>query len=667
MSNRGVLGKRPFPQSAPSYPTSRGRGHALLYGKSRGGGGGGGGGSSSTAPPPAKRRIIQLNDELEESDDEDGGVFGSASTASEPPARSPGQQHVASSVTKPQDEDEEDELDAFMAGISKEIKQQADAPERPQTSRPPPPQELEAEDHMESYVKLMKRRGIEIGNAGHADVHKEADSDEEVYATARAMDAAANEWDEGGTGMDLNGGGGRRDIEPLPPVDHSAIDYPELGKDFYEEHADIARLSEDEAAAIRQQLDMRVQGHNVAKPCISFAHFGFDDKLLAAVIKNGYTEPTGIQRQAVPVALGGRDIIGIAKTGSGKTAAFIWPMLVHIMDQHELQRGDGPIGLILAPTRELAAQIHSEAKRFARAYSLKVAVVYGGASKGDQFKELRSGGIEILVATPGRLIDLVKMKATNLRRVSFLVLDEADRMFDLGFEPQVRSLCDAVRPDRQTLLFSATFRPRIERLARDILDDPVRISVGAAGTANADIAQTIEVLPDDTYKWSWLTTRLVRFAVTGAVIIFIGRKAGVDQLAESLNGAGHQCRSLHGDMPQSDRDAVVRDYKAGRFKVLVCTDVAARGLDIKSVKTVVNYDVAKDIDSHIHRIGRTGRAGEKGEAYTLVTASEDRFAAELVSNLEDANQPVPPDLMTVALRNARFSKGRDRNGAGGGR
>lgn len=245
----------------------------------------------------------------------------------------------------------------------------------------------------------------------------------------------------------------KKEIEPLPRVDHDTMDYIDIEKNFYEEHADITALDDAQVQKIRAELGLHVSGHGVAKPCVSFAHFGFDQELLDAVIKAGYTEPSAIQRQAIPVAMEGRDIIGIAKTGSGKTAAFVLPMLIHIMDQQELVKGDGPIGLILAPTRELAVQIYQEARKFAKAYGLKymmliekqaigyslffsfrrVAAVYGGASKLEQFKDLRSGTVEILVATPGRLIDMIKMKATNLKRVSYLVLDEADRMFDLGF------------------------------------------------------------------------------------------------------------------------------------------------------------------------------------------------------------------------------------------
>ena len=265
-----------------------------------------------------------------------------------------------------------------------------------------------------------------------------------------------------------------KEIDPLPPIDHSEIDYIDFEKNFYNVHEEIVKLTPDQVEELRQKLGIKVTGPLPPHPVTSFAHFGFDEALIKVIRKSEYTQPTPIQAQAVPGALNGRDLIGIAKTGSGKTAAFIWPMLVHIMDQKELQPGDGPIGLILAPTRELSLQIYNEAKKFGKVYNIQVVCCYGGGSKWEQSKALE-GGAEIVVATPGRMIDLIKMKATNLQRVTFLVLDEADRMFDLGFEPQVRSICNHVRPDRQTLLFSATFKKKIERLARDILTDPIRI------------------------------------------------------------------------------------------------------------------------------------------------------------------------------------------------
>ncbi|KAI8926427.1 P-loop containing nucleoside triphosphate hydrolase protein [Entophlyctis helioformis] len=562
-----------------------------------------------------------------------------------------------------------------------------------------PRSDFEEDDHIESYVKHMRAKGIEVGQLGndHTAASADMDSDEEVYATARAIDAAqaaksgrGGGFDDGdGNGFDDRGGtGSKKDMELLVPVDHAAMDYPDFNRCFYEEHADIAALSDDQVAKIRQDLSMTVFGHDPVRPCISFAHFGFGERLLSAIIKQGYTEPTGVQRQAVPAALSGRDIIGIAQTGSGKTAAFLWPMLVHIMDQPELERGDGPIGLVLAPTRELAHQIYTEAKKFAKAYQgLRVGVLYGGVSKNDQFKELRAG-VELLVSTPGRLIDMIKMKATNLSRVTYLVLDEADQMLNLGFEPQVRSVCSNVRPDRQTLLFSATFRRHIERLAREFLTNPMRICIGDAGQSNSDIVQIPVVLESDAFKWGWLTHQLPSLAAQGSVIVFVSRKAGVEELAGNLEsnvgpsiaaavsavgGVSHtfpghvMVGALHGDMLQSQRDQVLRDFKAGKTRVLVSTDVAARGLDIKGIKTVVNYDLAKDIDGHVHRIGRTGRAGEKGTAFTLLTQAEDRFAADLVQHLENAGQTPSEALMALAMQNGRFRKMRQQTrGSRGG-
>ncbi|KAI8384981.1 P-loop containing nucleoside triphosphate hydrolase protein [Radiomyces spectabilis] len=561
---------------------------------------------------------------------------------------------------KAQDEEEEEEeddpLDAFMADMSAQAKTEK---REPKIRR----DDFEEEDHIESYVRHMKEKGVAIGKSDASSMVRDenADSDEEVYATAAAVDAQLN-YDSDENAMPV-----KKEIEPLARVDHNAIDYPEIEKCFYEEHADIAALTPERVQELRREMGLRVSGMAPAKPCFSFAHFGFDDHLMSAIIKAGYTEPSSIQKQAIPVAMEGRDIIGIAKTGSGKTAAFVLPMLVHIMDQEELMKGDGPIGLILAPTRELAAQIYQESKKFAKAYGLKVAAVYGGASKMQQFKDLRSGTVEILVATPGRLIDMIKMKATNLRRVSYLVLDEADRMFDLGFEPQVRSICDNVRPDRQTLLFSATFQKRIESLARQVTSDSIRISVGNAGQANEDITQVAVVLEDEMLKWDWLMRRLAGFCVEGSVIIFVSRKDAVSLLAENVGKAGFECGALHGDLMQFEREKVLRDFKANKFNILVATDVAARGLDIKAVKTVINYDAARDIDSHVHRVGRTGRAGEKGTAYSLVTKKEDKFAGDLVRHLESSGQAVPPELMTLAMSNSRFRYSRENGGRRGGR
>lgn len=356
-------------------------------------------------------------------------------------------------------------------------------------------------------------------------------------------------------------------------------------------------------------------------------------------------------------------MIGIAKTGSGKTAAFLWPLIVHILDQPSLKPGDGIIGLILAPTRELSIQIYNEAKKFAKIYNIQVVCCYGGGNKYEQSKALEAGA-EICVATPGRMIDMIKMKATNLLRCSYLVLDEADKMFMLGFEPQVRSICDHVNPLRQTMLFSATFKKRIEKLARDVLVDPIRIVQGDIGEANQDITQHAIVLAKPEQKWNWLLTRLVELLSEGSVLIFVTKKLEAEKLAADIKLKEYPCLLLHGDIEQAERNKVITAFKKKECDILVATDVASRGLDIPHIRNVINYEMARDIDTHTHRIGRTARGGEKGTAYTLVTDKDKEMVGHLVRNLEMANQFVPEDLMELALRSSWFRKSRFKEGKG---
>ncbi|KAJ1527118.1 hypothetical protein ONE63_008653 [Megalurothrips usitatus] len=540
---------------------------------------------------------------------------------------------------------EDDPLDAFMAGIEQQVTREK---KKAEVAKEKPPEEkskgvrtdIDCEDDEESYYRYMEENPL-------AGVQNE-DEDDEV------------EYDEDGNPIVTVK---KKIIDPLPPIDHSLISYVPFEKNFYNVHEEISSLTPTQVAELRQKLGLKVTGVLPPHPVSSFAHFGFDDALVKTIRKLEYTQPTPIQAQSVPAALGGRDIIGIAKTGSGKTAAFIWPMLVHIMDQRELKPGDGPIGLILAPTRELSQQIYNEAKRFGKVYGLQVCCCYGGGSKWEQSKALESGA-EIVVATPGRMIDLVKMKATNLERVSFLVLDEADRMFDMGFEPQVRSICNHVRPDRQTLLFSATFKKRVEKLARDILTDPVRIVQGDVGEANEDVTQVVLVLSSLPAKWTWLLGHIVEFLSAGSVLIFVTKKANAEELANNLRLKEYEVLLLHGDMDQIERNKVITNFKKQECNIMVATDVAARGLDIPHIRTVVNYDIARDIDTHTHRIGRTGRAGEKGSAYTLVTDKDKEFAGHLVRNLEGANQEVPDSLLDLAMQSAWFRKSRFKGGKG---
>ncbi|XP_062481134.1 ATP-dependent RNA helicase DDX42 isoform X2 [Pezoporus occidentalis] len=497
----------------------------------------------------------------------------------------------------------------------------------------------------------------------------EEEDDQEAYFRYMAENPTAGvvqEEEEDNLEYDSDGNPiapSKKIIDPLPPIDHSEIEYPPFEKNFYDEHEEITSLTPQQVVELRHKLNLRVSGAAPPRPGSSFAHFGFDEQLMHQIRKSEYTQPTPIQCQGVPVALSGRDMIGIAKTGSGKTAAFIWPMLIHIMDQKELEPGDGPIAVIVCPTRELCQQIHSECKRFGKAYNLRSVAVYGGGSMWEQAKALQEGA-EIVVCTPGRLIDHVKKKATNLQRVTYLVFDEADRMFDMGFEYQVRSIANHVRPDRQTLLFSATFRKKIEKLARDILIDPIRVVQGDIGEANEDVTQIVEIFPSGPSKWNWLTRRLVEFTSSGSVLLFVTKKANAEELANNLKQEDHNLGLLHGDMDQSERNKVISEFKKKGIPILVATDVAARGLDIPSIKTVINYDVARDIDTHTHRIGRTGRAGEKGVAYTLLTPKDSNFAGDLVRNLEGANQHVSKELLDLAMQNPWFRKSRFKGGKG---
>lgn len=585
------------------------------------------------------KRKQHMDDDYFDDDDEPGQQT-QPEQAYIPAPGSPG-----APAAKPAESDsDEDPLEQFMAGINKQVEKEK--VKDPQLKAVAPLDkkgvrgDIDDEDDEESYYRYME----ENPNAGCRDEEEDQDID----------------YDEDGNPIAPPK---KKDIDPLPPIYHSEIDYEPFERNFYTPHEDIAQLDEEQVRELRRTLGVKVSGALTPNPVSSFGHFGFDEQLLKSVRKAEYTQPTPIQAQAVPAALSGRDIIGIAKTGSGKTAAFIWPLLTHLMDQRELKPGDGPIGLILAPTRELSLQIYNEAKKFGKVYNINVVCCYGGGSKWEQSKALEQG-CEIVVATPGRMIDMVKMKATNLRRVTFLVLDEADRMFHMGFEPQVRSICNHVRPDRQTLLFSATFKKRIERLARDILTDPVRIVQGDLNEANQDITQHVYVFPNPLQKWNWLICHLVKFLSEGAVLVFVTKKADAETVANNLLVKEYNCLLLHGDMDQADRNKVIMQFKRKECDILVATDVAARGLDIPHIRNVINYDIARDIDTHTHRIGRTGRAGEKGNAHTLVTDKDKEFAGHLVRNLEGADQGVPDDLMELAMKSSWFRSSRFKQGKG---
>jgi ATP-dependent RNA helicase DDX42 len=410
----------------------------------------------------------------------------------------------------------------------------------------------------------------------------------------------------------------------------------------------------------------------VPAPIKLFEHAGLPPELLQCVKRRGFDQPTPIQCQALPVALSGRDTIGVAATGSGKTAAYLLPAISHCLAQPALARGDGPIVLVLCPTHELCEQIVHEARKLVRPLGLRAVAIFGGVGKYEQYKELKVGA-ELVIGTPGRTLELVKdsKHGLSLRRATYVVLDEADRMFSLGFEPQVRSLLAQVRPDRQTLLFSATFKPALERLARDALSEPVRLTVGAIGDASEDVTQVAEVLSTDEDKAPWLLGRIDHFLRQGTLLVFVSTRHASELLARQLSQhTGARVEAIHGDRDQRERQDVLGAFKRGDTPILVATDVASRGLDIPAIKTVVSFDAAKRLDDHTHRIGRTGRAGATdGTAYTLLTQGEADTAVDLVRSFRSAKQSAPPELIRLAQRSRRWASSglaQERPNDGGG-
>jgi ATP-dependent RNA helicase RhlE len=355
---------------------------------------------------------------------------------------------------------------------------------------------------------------------------------------------------------------------------------------------------------------------------LNFEQFNLDSRLMPGVKNAGYETATPIQEAAIPAALRGRDIIGTAQTGTGKTAAFVLPILNKLLDG---PRGM-PRALIVTPTRELAEQIHQVIRALSIGTKLKSATIYGGVTASRQIKALREG-VDILVATPGRLLDLVQQRQAKLERIEILVLDEGDRMFDMGFLPDVKRIIKAVPTKRQTMLFSATFPPEVEMLAQQALTQPQKIAMGISKPANT-VAHALYPVPS--HLKSALLLKLLKQISSDSVLIFTRTKHRADKVARQIAHAGFRVTSLHGNRTQGQREHALHGFKTGHFPIMVATDIAARGLDIDSITHVINYDMPDTADAYIHRIGRTGRAQRTGDAFTLVT-DEDR---DMIRQLE---------------------------------
>ncbi|MCL4130093.1 UNVERIFIED_CONTAM: hypothetical protein GTU68_025185, partial [Idotea baltica] len=461
------------------------------------------------------------------------------------------------------------------------------------------------------------------------------------------------------------GGGGRPSLKGRQPGEKlrkPKWDMTKLipfEKNFYRPIEVVVNRPAYEVENYRNEKMITLRGKSIPTPIQYFSDYLFPEYVMAEIKRQNYEQPTPIQAQGWPISLSGRDFVGIAQTGSGKTLGYILPAIVHINNQPYLERGDGPIALVLAPTRELAQQILTVAQDFGSSSKIRSTCVFGGAPKGPQIRDLERG-VEICIATPGRLIDFLESGKTNLRRCTYLVLDEADRMLDMGFEPQIRKIVEQIRPDRQTLMWSATWPKEVRKLAEDFLKDYIQLNVGSLQlSANHNILQIVDVCQENE-KDAKLRQLLDEMAQeeTYKTIIFIETKRNVENVTRGLRSTGWPAMCIHGDKSQQERDWVLSEFRSGRAPILVATDVAARGLDVDDVKFVINYDYPSCSEDYVHRIGRTGRSDKTGTAYTFFTADNCKQAKDLIDVLKEANQVVNPRLYEI------MEMGR---GGGGGR
>ncbi|KAJ7336373.1 P-loop containing nucleoside triphosphate hydrolase protein [Mycena albidolilacea] len=438
-------------------------------------------------------------------------------------------------------------------------------------------------------------------------------------------------------------------------------------------------------------IPVEATGKDVPEPVIVFTSPPLDPVLLENIGFARYTNPTPVQKYSIPIVAGGRDLMACAQTGSGKTGGFLFPILSASFAQgprappeqpnsqlgYSRSRKAFPTALILAPTRELVSQIHDEARKFAYRSWVRPAVVYGGADINQQLR-LIERGCDLLSATPGRLVDLIERGRISLANIKYLVLDEADRMLDMGFEPQIRRIVQGEDMpgvhERQTLMFSATFPRDIQMLAKDFLKDYVFLSVGRVGSTSENITQKIEYVEDND-KRSVLLDILASVGQKeglGLTLVFVETKRMADMLSDFLMTNHLPATSIHGDRTQREREMALQTFRTGRTPIMVATAVAARGLDIPNVTHVINYDLPSDIDDYVHRIGRTGRAGNTGVSTAFFNRGNKNIVRELVELLREANQEIPGWLETVAHEASfgssyRGGRGRGGGGRGGGR
>lgn len=564
---------------------------------------------------------------------------------------------------KPVLEEAEDDLDQFIESISKSESfvdnnnggkqvQERNVEEEKQQQ-----QQLEQEQEQDQEQLEKLPRYLAVNNNNNEDT-------DEVYKYEEDFDDEFDEDDEDDINKRLSAKLNKlqNTAKELKEIDHTSIEYPKFRKHFYQVPFEMSTMDNRELDMLRLELDnVRARGKNVPPPFLTWGQLLMPESVMS-VIQNdlGFAKPSPIQCQAIPIVLSGRDMIGVAKTGSGKTLSYVLPMVRHIQDQLFPKPGEGPIGLVLSPTRELALQIEKEILKFSSTMDLKVCCCYGGSNIENQISELKRG-VNVIVATPGRLIDLLAAnggRITTLRRTTFVVLDEADRMFDMGFEPQIQKIFTQIRPDKQTVLFSATFPRKLEQLAKKVLHNPIEIIVGGVSVVASEISQEI-ILFEDTdqlmnHKIQKLEDILSRFfdlgKNTGKVLVFVEKQTDADKLVSVLLKKAIPCIAIHGGKDQIDRKHAIREFSDDQsgINVLIATSIAARGLDVRNLDLVVNFEPPSHLEDYVHRVGRTGRAGKHGEAITFVDNTQEKEISILVKALKMSSRAVDSKLQEIA-------------------
>ncbi|XP_029031480.1 probable ATP-dependent RNA helicase DDX43 [Betta splendens] len=451
-------------------------------------------------------------------------------------------------------------------------------------------------------------------------------------------------------------------------------DVPPMIKKFYIEAESVSKLTVEEVSKWRKENndifvdDLKEEGEKrpVPKPCPTFLEaFEHYPDIMESIKQVGFSKPTPIQSQAWPVLLSGEDLIAIAQTGTGKTLAYLLPGFIH-MDGQPIPRAErgGPGMLVLTPTRELALQIEMECNKY-RYKGYKSICIYGGGDRRGQINLVKQG-VDIVIATPGRLNDLQMNDLLNLRSITYLVLDEADRMLDMGFEPQIMKILIDIRPDRQTVMTSATWPPGVRRLSKSYLKDPMMVYVGTLDLMAVNTVQQKVLFVHEEEKKSYVFDFIRNMLPEDKVIVFVGKKLVADDLSSDMCLQGLAVQSLHGGHEQCDREVALKDFKDSRVRILVATDLASRGLDVHDVTHVFNYDFPRNIEEYVHRVGRTGRAGRSGAAVTLITRENWRMAPELIPILERSGQEVPVELILMAERYEKHKREKELSNPRGG-